>query len=53
MHDVGKIGVPDAVLGKQGPLTDEEWEAIKQHPSLRREPVIPYILRLGSLGNVC
>lgn len=34
MHDVGKIGVPDAVLGKQGPLTDEEWEAIKQHPLL-------------------
>ncbi len=34
MHDVGKIGVPDAVLGKQGPLTDEEWELIKQHPLL-------------------
>ncbi len=34
MHDVGKIGVPDAVLGKQGPLTDEEWEAMKQHPLL-------------------
>jgi len=34
MHDVGKIGVPDAVLGKNGPLTDEEWEAIKQHPLL-------------------
>ncbi len=34
MHDVGKIGVPDAVLGKQGPLSEEEWEAIKQHPLL-------------------
>lgn len=34
MHDVGKIGVPDAVLGKQGPLTEEEWESIKQHPLL-------------------
>ncbi len=34
MHDVGKIGVPDAVLGKKGPLTEEEWEAIKQHPLL-------------------
>ncbi len=34
MHDVGKIGVPDAVLGKQGPLTAEEWEAMKQHPLL-------------------
>ena len=34
MHDVGKIGVPDAVLGKQGSLTEEEWESIKQHPLL-------------------
>lgn len=34
MHDVGKIGVPDAVLGKNGPLTEEEWVAIKQHPLL-------------------
>ena len=34
MHDVGKIGVPDAVLGKEGPLTEEEWEAMKQHPLL-------------------
>jgi response regulator RpfG family c-di-GMP phosphodiesterase len=34
MHDVGKIGVPDVVLGKQGPLTEEEWESIKQHPLL-------------------
>jgi putative two-component system response regulator len=34
MHDVGKIGVPDAVLGKQGPLTEEEWESIRQHPLL-------------------
>jgi putative two-component system response regulator len=34
MHDVGKIGVPDAVLGKQGPLTEEEWASIKQHPLL-------------------
>jgi putative two-component system response regulator len=34
MHDVGKIGIPDAVLGKQGPLTEKEWESIKQHPLL-------------------
>ncbi len=31
LHDVGKIGVPDAVLRKAGPLNDEEWELIKQH----------------------
>jgi diguanylate cyclase (GGDEF)-like protein len=31
LHDVGKIGVPDSVLRKPGSLTDEEFEAIKQH----------------------
>lgn len=32
LHDVGKIGVRDAVLRKPGPLTDEEFEEIKEHP---------------------
>jgi len=32
MHDVGKIGIPDAILGKQGPLTAEEFDVMKQHP---------------------
>ena len=34
MHDVGKIGIPDAVLGKHGPLDEQEWELIKRHPDL-------------------
>ena len=32
LHDVGKIGVPDAVLRKPGKLNDDEFNAIKQHP---------------------
>jgi diguanylate cyclase (GGDEF)-like protein/PAS domain S-box-containing protein len=32
LHDVGKIGVPDSILRKPGKLTDEEYNAIKQHP---------------------
>jgi PAS domain S-box-containing protein len=32
LHDVGKVGIPDAVLQKQGPLDDQEWELMRQHP---------------------
>ncbi len=32
LHDVGKIGVPDAIINKPGRLTDEEFEQIKTHP---------------------
>ena len=34
LHDVGKIGVPDAVINKPGRLNDEEFEQIKKHPVL-------------------
>ncbi len=33
LHDIGKIGVPDAILNKPGPLTPEEVEIIQQHPA--------------------
>jgi len=34
LHDVGKIGVPDAILQKPGPLTDHEWVVMRQHPDM-------------------
>ena len=34
LHDVGKIGIRDAVLNKQGPLSDEEYKIMKTHPQL-------------------
>jgi PAS domain S-box-containing protein/putative nucleotidyltransferase with HDIG domain len=32
LHDIGKMGVPDAILLKPGPLTDAEWEQMRMHP---------------------
>lgn len=40
LHDVGKIGIPETVLKKEGPLSDEEWKIMKQHPSIGAEKVL-------------
>lgn len=37
MHDVGKIGIPDAVMLKPGPLTRSEWDIMRQHPLIGAE----------------
>jgi diguanylate cyclase (GGDEF)-like protein len=37
LHDIGKVIVPDAVLKKSGPLTDVEWDVIRQHPIVGAE----------------
>lgn len=34
LHDIGNLGISDKVLNKRGPLTEEEWNTIKSHPSL-------------------
>jgi PAS domain S-box-containing protein len=32
LHDIGKVGIPDAILQKQGPLDAQEWQLMRQHP---------------------
>lgn len=32
LHDIGKMGIPDAILTKPGPLTEEEWKVMRLHP---------------------
>jgi len=34
IHDIGKVGIRDAVIHKNGPLNDEEWAEIRQHPEI-------------------
>lgn len=40
LHDVGKIGIPENVLKKPGKLDNDEWEIMKQHPTIGAEKVL-------------
>ena len=41
LHDMGKIGVPDAILHKPGKLTDEDWEMMRKHPQFAYDMLYP------------
>jgi response regulator RpfG family c-di-GMP phosphodiesterase len=45
LHDIGKIGIPDAILLKPGPLTPEEWKVMRRHPEIGRRLIesIPFL----------
>lgn len=49
LHDLGKIGVTDDVLSKPGPLNDQEWVVMKNHPEIGEGIVKP----VKSLSNLC
>jgi putative nucleotidyltransferase with HDIG domain len=41
LHDIGKIGVPDEILSKPGPLTPDEWRTMRQHPVIGERILLP------------
>lgn len=41
LHDIGKMAIPDSILLKPGPLTNEEWEIIRKHPRYAHELLAP------------
>jgi len=49
LHDIGKIGIPDEVLRKNGPLTDEEWGMMMKHPEIGESIIKP----IRSLNHLC
>ena len=46
LHDIGKIGIPDSVLNKDGALDEQEWRQIKQHPEMGVE-ILRYVAELA------
>jgi ribonuclease P protein subunit RPR2 len=41
LHDIGKVGIPESILRKRGPLSDDEWEVMRSHPALGARIVEP------------
>jgi HD-GYP domain-containing protein (c-di-GMP phosphodiesterase class II) len=48
LHDIGKIGVPDEILQKPGPLNDAEWQIMRLHPEIGAKIIAP----IKNLQNV-
>ncbi len=49
LHDLGKIGIPDEILKKDGSLSDEEWVIMRRHPEIGESIIKP----VHSLNNLC
>jgi HD-GYP domain-containing protein (c-di-GMP phosphodiesterase class II) len=52
LHDIGKVGIPDAIITKPGPLTSEEWEFMHQHTVMGEQILMaagPSMAPLGPL----
>ena len=50
LHDIGKIGIPEAIINKKGKLTDEEFQKIREHPVLGHG-ILQYVEELPELAT--
>jgi diguanylate cyclase (GGDEF)-like protein/putative nucleotidyltransferase with HDIG domain len=51
LHDIGKVAIPDEILHKPGPLTDDEWRLMKEHPVIG-ERILRVLPGLGSVARI-
>ncbi len=51
LHDIGKVAIPDEILHKSGPLSEEEWEVMRQHPATG-ERILRSIPGLGGVARI-
>jgi HD-GYP domain-containing protein (c-di-GMP phosphodiesterase class II) len=51
LHDLGKIGIPDAILLKSGPLTEDEWAVMRTHPEIGRRilAAVPFMAEAAEI----
>lgn len=52
LHDIGKIGIPESILNKPGPLTEDEFRIIKDHPAKGGNILKPVTQLVGSLAGI-
>jgi diguanylate cyclase (GGDEF)-like protein/putative nucleotidyltransferase with HDIG domain len=51
LHDIGKVGIPDEILHKPGPLDEREWEIMRQHPAIG-ERILRAIPGMGAVARI-
>jgi ribonuclease P protein subunit RPR2 len=52
LHDIGKVGVPEHILCKQGPLDGAEWDVMRRHPLVGAQIVAPIAFLQGALDLI-
>ncbi len=51
LHDIGKVAIPDEILHKPGPLNDDEWRLMREHPVIG-ERILRVLPGLGSVARI-